>query len=34
MEYEAEGELQTLTDRYIVKIDAILDVKEKDIMTV
>ncbi len=33
-EHEAEGELQTLTDRYIARIDAALDVKEKDIMTV
>ena len=33
-EYEAEGVLQTLTDRYIAKIDAMLEVKEKDVMTV
>ena len=34
MEYEAEGVLQELTDRYVGKIDARLDAKEKDIMTV
>ncbi len=33
-EYEAEGALQALTDRYIARIDAMLDIKEKDIMTV
>ncbi|MBK0381172.1 ribosome recycling factor [Mucilaginibacter segetis] len=29
-----EGEIQKLTDAYIVKIDQLSDVKEKDIMTV
>lgn len=33
-EYEAEGALQTLTDRYVARVDAALDAKEKDIMTV
>ena len=33
-EYEAEQSLQELTDRYVAKIDATLDAKEKDIMTV
>lgn len=33
-EYEAEGALQALTDRYIARIDATLEAKEKDIMTV
>ncbi len=33
-EHEAEGVLQTLTDRYVAKVDAMLDSKEKDIMTV
>lgn len=33
-QYEAEGELQSLTDRYIARIDATLETKEKDIMTV
>ncbi len=34
MEYEAEEALQTLTDSYVTKIDARLEHKEKDIMTV
>lgn len=34
MEYEAEQQLQTLTDRYVAQIDKRLDAKEKDIMTV
>ncbi len=34
MEYEAEGTLQELTDRYVKRIDARLEEKEKDIMTV
>lgn len=29
-----EGEVQKLTDSYIVKVDALADAKEKDIMTV
>lgn len=33
-EFEAEGALQTLTDRYIARIDATLEAKEKDIMTI
>ena len=31
---DAEGEVQELTDKYIVKVDEILAVKEKEIMTV
>ena len=34
MEYEAEQSLQTLTDRYVAKVDTMLEAKEKDIMTV
>ena len=34
MEYEAEQALQGLTDRYVARIDDVLDRKEKDIMTV
>ncbi|MEM1115549.1 MAG: ribosome recycling factor [Bacteroidota bacterium] len=34
MEYEAEGMLQNLTDRYVGRIDKTLEAKEKDIMTV
>ena len=34
MTYEAEGELQSMTDRFVGRIDAALDKKEKDIMTV
>lgn len=34
MEYEAEQQLQDLTDRYVAAIDKRLDAKEKDIMTV
>ena len=33
-EHEAEGVLQALTDRYVARVDAMLDSKEKDIMTV
>ncbi len=33
-EYEAEQALQVLTDRYVAKIDAMLEAKEKDIMTI
>ena len=33
-EYEAEGALQALTDRFVARVDAALDAKEKDIMTV
>ncbi len=32
--YEAEEEVQKLTDKYIGKIDELLEVKESDIMTV
>ncbi len=30
----AEGEVQKLTDAYIVKVDNLAELKEKDIMTV
>ncbi|MDX1326490.1 MAG: ribosome recycling factor [Arenibacter sp.] len=30
----AENDVQTLTDKYIKKIDALLDVKEAEIMTI
>ncbi|MEO8933092.1 MAG: ribosome recycling factor [Xanthomarina sp.] len=30
----AEADIQKLTDKYVVKIDALFDVKEKDIMTI
>jgi len=33
-EHEAEGVLQALTDRYVARVDTMLDSKEKDIMTV
>ena len=33
-EHEAEGVLQALTDRYVGRVDTMLDSKEKDIMTV
>lgn len=33
-EFEAEGALQALTDAFVAKVDAALDAKEKDIMTV
>lgn len=31
---DAEGKVQKLTDEYIVKIDKLIEIKEKDIMTV
>ena len=34
MEYEAEGALQEMTDRFVGRTDAALERKEKDIMTV
>ncbi|GAB5537817.1 MAG: ribosome recycling factor [Rubricoccaceae bacterium] len=34
MEYEAEGALQDMTDRFVARTDAALERKEKDIMTV
>lgn len=33
-EYEAEGALQALTDKFVARVDTALDAKEKDIMTV
>ncbi len=34
MHYEAEAELQSLTDEHVTRIDEMLDKKEKDIMSV
>lgn len=34
MAKDAEGEVQKLTDQYVSKVDALIDAKEKDIMTV
>ena len=34
MEYEAEATLQEMTDQFVARIDAALERKEKDIMTV
>ncbi len=33
-EFEAEEALQKLTDRFVARVDAALEAKEKDIMTV
>jgi ribosome recycling factor len=34
MAKDAEGEVQIITDAYVKKIDALFELKEKDIMTI
>lgn len=34
LEKDAEQQVQDATDKYIVKVDKLLELKEKDIMTV